>query len=225
MDFHVMTLFPEMILNGLNHSIIKRAMADNLISINCINIRDFSGNKHNKVDDYPYGGGKGLVMTPEPIYNTYLSIKDNLPPDTPVIYLSPKGKRLTQEKSKILSEKQAVVLLCGHYEGIDQRVIDEIVTEEISIGDYILTGGELGAMVIIDSVARLVDGVLTEEAVTNESFNDNLLEHPHYTRPYEFLGRKVPDVLISGHHEKIEKYRKETALELTKNRRPDLLNS
>ena len=224
MDFHVLTLFPEMVLDGLNHSIIKRAITNNLININCINIRDYSGNKHNKVDDYPYGGGIGLVMTPQPIYNAYMSIKDKLHEDTPVIYLSPKGKTFSQEKAKELSLKKSVILLCGHYEGIDQRIIDEIVTEEISIGDYILTGGELGAMVVIDAAARLVTGVLTEEATTNESFNNNLLEYPHYTRPYEFMGRKVPDVLVGGHHANIEKFRLEKSLEITKDRRPDLLN-
>lgn len=225
MDFYVMTLFPEMVLDGINHSIIKRAMNDNLVKVHGINIRDYSGNKHGKVDDYPYGGGTGLVMTPQPIYNTFLAIKDQLAEDTPVIYLSPKGKPFTQQKAKELSQKQSVVLLCGHYEGVDQRVIDEIVTEELSIGDYVLTGGELGAMVVIDATARLVTGVLTEEATTNESFNNDLLEHPHYTRPFEFMGHKVPEVLVGGHHGKIDQFRQAQSVALTQERRPDLLKT
>ena len=225
MNFYILTLFPEMITQGLNHSIIKRALANKLITLNCINIRDFADNKHKKTDDYPYGGGVGLVMQPWPVYNAFKSIEKFLPPGCPVIYLSPRGSVFKQEKAFALAKEKTLVLLCGHYEGIDQRVIDEIVTEEISIGDYILTGGELAAMVIIDATARLADQVISKkEATLEESFNNNLLEHNHYTRPAIFLDKKVPDVLLSGHHKKIADFRKAQAIEITKKRRPDLKN-
>ena len=221
MKFHILTLFPEMVLNGINHSIIARAIANNLIEINAVNIRDFSGNKHNKVDDYPYGGGTGLVMTPIPIYNSYQSL--NVKSDARVVYLTPKGQPFKQEKAKEFAREEEIVLLCGHYEGIDQRVIDEIVTDEISIGDYVLTGGELAAMVVIDATARLVPNVIKEEAIQNESFENNLLEYPQYTRPAVFLGREVPEILLGGNHALIDKFRLEQSIKITKERRPDLM--
>ncbi len=225
MNFHVLTLFPQMINEGLNHSIIKRALERNLININCIDIRDFSSNKHHKVDDYPYGGGFGMVMQAEPVYNAYMSIKDKVSKNTKVIFMSPQGKPFNQKKAEELSKEEDIIILCGHYEGIDERVLEEIVTEEISIGDFILTGGELGAMVIIDSVSRLVKDVLSkEESYKFETFTDNLLEYPQYTRPPEFLKRKVPEVLLSGNHKNIEKWRKEQSILRTKNKRPDLYN-
>ena len=221
MKFDILTLFPEM-FEALNESIIGKAKEKNLIEINLINIRDFSKDKHKKVDDTPYGGGAGMVMMPDVVYDAYSSIKDR--ENAKVIYLSPQGKTLNQEKVKELSKENHLILLCGHYEGIDQRVLDEIVDEEISIGDYVLTGGELPAMVLVDSVSRYVEGVLKEESIKEESFSNNLLEYPQYTRPEEFRGKKVPEVLISGHHENIKKWREEKALEVTKKKRPDLLN-
>ncbi len=221
MKFDVLTLFPEM-FEALDESIIGRAKENELIEINLINIRDFSKDKHKKVDDTPYGGGAGMVMMPDVVYDAYSSVTDK--ENAKVIYLSPQGKVLNQEKVKELSKENHLILLCGHYEGIDQRVLDEIVDEEISIGDYVLTGGELPAMVLIDSVSRYVKGVLKEESVAEESFSNNkLLEYPQYTRPEEFRGKKVPEVLISGHHENIKKWREEKALEVTKKKRPDLL--
>ncbi len=220
MQFDVLTLFPEM-FEPVKQSIIGRAEEKGLIKINLINIRDFSKDKHKKVDDTPYGGGAGMVMRPDVVYDAYSSIKNK--ENAKVIYLSPQGKVLNQKKVVELSKQKHIILLCGHYEGIDQRVIDEIVDEEISIGDYVLTGGELPAMVLIDSVSRYVDGVLTEDSTKEESFSENLLEYPQYTRPEEFRGKKVPDVLISGHHENIHKWRKEKSLEITKQKRPDLL--
>ena len=219
MKFDVLTLFPEM-FKSLDESIIGRAKEKGLIEINLINIRDFSKNKHKKVDDTPYGGGAGMVMMPDVVYDAYSSVKDD---KAKVIYLSPQGKVLNQDKVKELSKENHLILLCGHYEGIDQRVLDEIVDEEISIGDYVLTGGELAAMVLIDSVSRYVQGVLSEDSTNEESFSSNLLEYPQYTRPEEFRGKKVPEVLISGHHENIRKWREEKSLEVTKKKRPDLL--
>ena len=199
-----------------------RAKEKELIEINLINIRDFSKDKHKKVDDTPYGGGAGMIMMPDVVYDAYSAITDK--ENAKVIYLSPQGKVLNQNKVKELSQENHLILLCGHYEGIDQRVLDEIVDEEISIGDYVLTGGELPAMVLIDSVSRYVKGVLKEESVAEESFSNNkLLEYPQYTRPEEFRGKKVPEVLISGHHQNIKKWREEKALEVTKKKRPDLL--
>ncbi len=226
MNFYVMTLFPEMIKDGLNHSIISRAVDNNLINVEAVDIRDFTPSKHKKVDDYPYGGGAGLVMQAEPIYNTYMSIKDKLSENTKVIYMSPKGRVFNQEIAKELSLEKDLVILCGHYEGVDQRIIDEIVTEEISIGDYILTGGELSAMVIIDSVSRLLPSVLGKaESFEDESFSDGLLEYPQYTRPQNFLGREVPEVLLSGNHAKIKEWRLQKSLELTLERRPDIIKN
>lgn len=219
MKFDVLTLFPEM-FKSLDESIIGRAVEKGLIEINLINIRDFSKNKHKKVDDTPYGGGAGMVLMPDVVYDAYSSVKDE---NAKVIYLSPQGKVLNQNKVKELSKENHLILLCGHYEGIDQRVLDEIVDKEISIGDYVLTGGELPAMVLIDSVSRYVEGVLSEDSTKEESFSNNLLEYPQYTRPEEFRGRKVPEVLISGHHENIKKWREQKSLEVTKQKRPDLL--
>ena len=221
MKFDVLTLFPEM-FKSLDESIIGKAKEKQLIEINLINIRDFSKDKHKKVDDTPYGGGAGMVIMPDVVYDAYSSI--NQKENAKVIYLSPQGKVLNQNKVKELSKENHLILLCGHYEGIDQRVLDEIVDEEISIGDYVLTGGELPAMVLIDSVSRYVKGVLKEESVAEESFSNNkLLEYPQYTRPEEFRGKRVPEVLISGHHENIKKWRDEKSLEVTKKKRPDLI--
>ena len=221
MKFDVLTLFPEM-FNCLNESILGRAIEKDLININLINIRDFSKDKHKKVDDTPYGGGAGMVIKPDVVYDAYQSVKDE---NAKVIYMSPQGKVLNQEKVKSLSKEQHLILLCGHYEGIDQRVIDEIVDEEISIGDYVLTGGEIPAMVLIDSVSRYIEGVISSESTNEESFSNNLLEYPQYTRPEIFEGESVPSVLISGHHENIRKWRRLKSLEITKKRRPDLYKS
>ncbi len=224
MNFYVLTLFPEMIHGGLMHSIIKRAVDNGLINIEAVDIRDFSGNKHNRVDDYPYGGGAGMVMMAKPVYDAYKSVEERAGKQLRVVYMTPQGKVFNQQIANELSKESNIVLLCGHYEGIDERVIEEIVTDEISIGDFVLTGGEIAAMTVIDCVSRLLPGVLNkEESYENESFSDGLLEHPHYTRPEEFLGRKVPEVLLSGHHENIKKWRNEQSLERTKCRRPDLL--
>ena len=221
MKFDVLTLFPEM-FEPLNSSIIGRAKEKNLIEINLINIRDFSKDKHKKVDDTPYGGGAGMVMMPDVVYDAYKSVEDK---NAKVIYMSPQGKKLTQKKVEELAKQEHLIILCGHYEGIDQRVIDKIVDEEISIGDYVLTGGEIPAMVLIDSVSRYNSGVIAEESREEESFINGLLEYPQYTRPEVFEGVKVPEVLLSGHHANIEKWRKEKALENTAKKRPDLLNN
>ena len=227
MQFHVLTLFPEMFV-PLETSIIGRARKNNVIQIQLTNIRDFSCDKHKKVDDTPYGGGAGMVMRADVVYNAYqYANKQTEGKDKKVIYLSPQGKKLTQQKVVELSKKEALILICGHYEGIDQRAIDimqeETDFEEISIGDYVLTGGELPAMVVIDAVSRYVEGVLTEDSTKEESFAQNQLEYPQYTRPEEFMGHKVPEVLLSGHHENIRKWREEQALEKKKKKRPDLL--
>ena len=219
MKFDVLTLFPEM-FTPLKESIIGKAIENHLIEVDTINMRDFSKDKHKKVDDTPYGGGAGMVIKPDIVYDAYESVKDK---QARVIYMSPKGNVLNQEKVKQLSKQSHVIIICGHYEGIDQRVLDEIVDEEISIGDYVLTGGELPAMVLIDSVSRYVEGVISEGSTAEESFTNGLLEYPQYTRPEEFRGKKVPEVLLSGHHEKIKKWREEKSLELTQRCRPDLL--
>ena len=220
MKFDVLTLFPEM-FDVLNKSIIGRAIEKDLININLVNIRDFSKDKHKNVDDTPYGGGAGMVIRPDVVYDCVQSVKTD---DAKIIYMSPQGKVLNQKKVVELSKEKHLILLCGHYEGIDQRVLDEIVDEEISIGDYVLTGGELPAMVLIDSVSRYVEGVISKDSTSEESFSDNLLEYPQYTRPEVFNGKKVPEVLLSGHHENIRKWREEKALEFTKKKRPDLLS-
>ncbi len=219
-----MTLFPDIFHSYMNESIMKKAVDKNLIEINIYNIRDFSNNKHKKVDDYPFGGGAGMVMTPQPIYDTYKYIieKNNIK-DPRVIYLTPKGKVYNQYIATSFSKTDDIILLCGHYEGIDQRIIDLIVTDEISIGDFVLTGGELPSLILIDSISRLIPGVLNQSAsFEEESFKDNLLEYPHYTRPREFMNIKVPDVLLSGNHKNIESWRREESLKITKERRPDL---
>ena len=219
MQFDVLTLFPEM-FSCLNESIIGRAKTNKQININLVNIRDFSENKHNKVDDTPYGGGAGMVIMPDVVYRAYQSLNNK---DAKVIYMSPQGKTLNQKKVVELSKEEHLIILCGHYEGIDQRVLDKIVDEEISIGDYVLTGGELPAMVLIDSLSRYVEGVLSEDSIKEESFSNGLLEYPQYTRPEVFEGMKVPEILLSGNHKKIDEWRKEQSLETTKKKRPDLL--
>ncbi|SJP44155.1 tRNA (guanine-N(1)-)-methyltransferase [Clostridioides difficile] len=219
-----MTLFPEIFNSYMDESIMKRAVEKGIIEVHIYNIRDFSDNKHKKVDDYPFGGGAGMVMTPQPIYDTYKHIitTHNIN-NTSVIYLTPKGKVYNQSIAKQLSLKEDIILLCGHYEGIDERIIDLIVTDEISIGDYVLTGGELPALIMIDSISRLIPGVLNqEESFEEESFKDNLLEYPHYTRPRDFEGLKVPEVLLSGNHKKIDEWRREESIRITKERRFDL---
>lgn len=221
MKFDVLTLFPEM-FTPLTESIIGRATKNGHIEINITDMRDFSKDKHKKVDDTPYGGGAGMVIRPDIVYDAYKSVKTA---DTKLIYLTPQGKQLNQEKVEDLSKEKHIVLLCGHYEGIDQRVIDEIAPEEISIGDYVLTGGELPAMVLIDSVARYTEGVLNKDSIKEESFASGLLEYPQYTRPEVFQNRQVPEILISGHHEKIDAWRRKRAIEITYQKRPDLLKT
>ncbi|HBF4556815.1 tRNA (guanosine(37)-N1)-methyltransferase TrmD [Clostridioides difficile] len=224
MRFHIMTLFPEIFNSYMDESIMKRAVEKGIIEVYIYNIRDFSNNKHKKVDDYPFGGGAGMVMTPQPIYDTYKHIITTHNISNPsVIYLTPKGKVYNQSIAKQMSLKEDIILLCGHYEGIDERIIDLIVTDEISIGDYVLTGGELPALIMIDSISRLIPGVLNqEESFEEESFKDNLLEYPHYTRPRDFEGLKVPEVLLSGNHKKIDEWRREESIRITKERRFDL---
>ncbi|MCL2854724.1 MAG: tRNA (guanosine(37)-N1)-methyltransferase TrmD [Defluviitaleaceae bacterium] len=221
MNFHILTLFPEA-FQGLNHSMIKRGADDGKITLNPVNIRDFADNARRQTDGYPYGGGAGMIISAPPIYGAWKSL--NLQ-DCRVVYLTPGGQVFNQALAQELAQEADLVLLCGHYEGVDQRIIDEIVTDEISLGDFVLTGGEIAAMAVIDAVARLVPGVIKPESLAHESFsnNDGLLEYPQYTRPYEFLGRTVPDVLLSGHHGEVEKWRRERALEATKHKRPDLL--
>ena len=223
MTFNIMTLFPEIISAYVKESIIKNAIENKIIEVNIYNIRDYSKNKHKKVDDYPYGGGGGMLMTPQPIYDCYMDIKKNNS-NTKRLYFSPKGKTLNNDMSYEYAKLDNISLLCGHYEGIDQRIVDMIVDEEISIGDYVLTGGELASLVFLDSVSRKIEGVLSSnENVSDESFENSLLEYPQYTRPYDFMGVKVPDILISGNHKKINDWRKIKSLEETKSKRPDLI--
>ena len=219
MKFDVLTLFPEM-FETMKQSIFGKAMEKGIVTMNTVNIRDFSKDKHKKVDDTPYGGGAGMVMMPDVIYSAYQSIEAK---DAKVIYMSPQGKTLSQKKIEELAKQDHLIILCGHYEGIDQRVLDKIVDEEISIGDYVLTGGEIPAMVLMDSVSRYVEGVLKQDSIKEESFTNGLLEYPQYTRPETFEGQKVPEILLTGHHENIEKWRKEQSLKITKQKRPDLL--
>lgn len=228
MRFDIMTLFPELVNTVLSESIIGRARKSGAIDIECHNIRDFSEDKHRRVDDTPYGGGKGMLMMAPPIYNCYEHILNSRrePGDTPhVIYMSPSGALFNQKKAEELSKHKHIIVLCGHYEGVDRRIIDEIVDEEISIGDYVLTGGEIPACILVDCVSRLVDGVLSDpECYENESISSGYLEYPQYTRPYEFHGVKVPDILISGHHGNIDKWRAEQAYQLTLEKRPDIID-
>lgn len=224
MNFHVLTLFPEMIEQGMHTSIIGRAIAGGYLSIDAINIRDYAFNKHQKVDDYPYGGGAGMLMQAEPVYLAYESIQKKLGYRPRVVYLTPQGEVFHQTMAKELAKEKDLVFLCGHYEGIDERVLDEIVTNYVSIGDYVLTGGELPAMVMMDSISRMVPGVLSnQESGETESFAENLLEYPQYSRPEEWHGQKVPPVLLSGHHANIEAWRREQSILRTAKRRPDLL--
>ena len=222
--YHVMTLFPEIIESTTNHSILKRAKEDGLIEIHTYNIRDFSTNKHKKVDDYPFGGGPGMVMAVEPIVLCHRAICEQITGTHITIYLSPKGETFYQQCAKSLTAYDNILLLCGHYEGVDQRAIDMIVEKEISIGDYVLTGGEIPALVLIEATARLVEGVLgQEESHQDESFSNNLLEYPQYTRPREFEGREVPGVLLSGNHKQIEEWRLAESIKITKERRSDII--
>lgn len=259
MNFHILTLFPEMVMNGLNTSIIGRAVSKGLLSIEAVNIRDYAFNKHQSVDDYPYGGGAGMLMQAEPVYLAYEAVAQKIAEENTalqenaeenaelqenaeesavvrqgtehtagrkprVVYLSPQGSVFTQKMAEELAQEEDLILLCGHYEGIDERVLEEIVTDYVSIGDYVLTGGELPAMVMVDTISRLVPGVLHNDVSAEfESFQDNLLEYPQYSRPEEWHGKKVPEVLLSGHHANIEKWRREQSILRTRERRPDLL--
>lgn len=220
MKFNILTLFPEM-FDSLNYSILGRAIDKNIININTINIRDFSEDKHKKVDDTPYGGGAGMVIRADVVYNAYCSIKA----PGKVIYMSPRGKKLSNSIIKDVVKEKNITILCGHYEGIDERVIEEIVDEEISIGDYVLTGGELPAMVFIDAISRYIDGVINKQSVEEESFSNGLLEYPQYTRPEIFLNKKVPEVLLSGHHRNIEDWRRKESLKITFLNRSDLIQN
>lgn len=224
MNITIATLFPEMCEAVLGESIIGRARKSGAITLNCRQIREYTQDKHRRVDDTPYGGGMGMVMQCEPIYNCYKAVCDDMGAKPHTIYMSPKGKILDQSKAVELSKMENILIICGHYEGVDQRILDKIVDEEISVGDYVLTGGELPAMVLVDAVARMCKGVLSdEECYTEESIYSGLLEYPHYTRPEIWEGEAVPSVLLSGHHKNIEKWRLEQSIELTKARRPDLL--
>ncbi len=226
MKFDVMTLFPELIMTVMGESIIGRAKEAGLIEIKAHNIRDFSLDKHRKTDDTPYGGGMGMVMTCQPIYDCYKSIVDNAPEGerTRVVYMSPKGRVFNQAVARELSGYDRVILLCGHYEGVDERVLEEIVDEEISVGDYVLTGGELPACIVIDATSRLIDGVLSDPSCyLDESHESGILEYPQYTKPRVFMGREVPEVLLSGDHARIDRWRLEEAVRVTRERRPDLL--
>lgn len=225
MNFHVLTLFPDMIRDGLNTSITGRALQKGLFSLNLVNIRDYAENKHNRVDDYPYGGGAGMVMAPGPVYRSYKSLCENIKKTPKVIYLTPQGKVFNQSMAENFAKEEDLIFLCGHYEGIDERVLEMIVTDYVSIGDYVLTGGELPAMIMIDAIARLVPGVLNNETSAEfESLQDNLLEYPQYTRPEVFMEKEVPNILLSGHHGNIEKWRREQSIIRTAKNRPDLLH-
>ncbi len=226
MRIDILTLFPEMCEAVLNESIIGRAREKGIVEINCTNIRDFTIDKHNRVDDAPYGGGMGMVMQNQPIYDCYNALCEKLGKKPKLIFMSPQGSVLTQAKVKELAKEENIAILCGHYEGVDERVIEEIVDEEISVGDYVLTGGELPALILADSVSRMIPGVLAnEEAFSEESHFASLLEYPQYTRPPEWNGKKVPDVLLSGHHGNIEKWRRQQSIKRTYERRPDLLSN
>lgn len=228
MNFHIMTLFPDMVKNGLQESITGRAVEKGIININTVNIRDFAGNKYGHVDDYTYGGGAGMLMQAEPVYKAYQSVCESISKKLwdkkpRVLYMTPQGALFNQKMAEDLSKEEDIVLLCGHYEGIDERVLELIVTDNVSIGDFVLTGGELPAMMIVDAVSRLVPGVLgSDESALYESFYNGLLEYPQYTRPETFMDMRVPEVLLSGHHKNIADWRYEQSLERTRSRRPDL---
>ncbi|MCR5083766.1 MAG: tRNA (guanosine(37)-N1)-methyltransferase TrmD [Parasporobacterium sp.] len=233
MKFNVLTLFPEMIEQGINTSITGRAIKEGYINLNAVNIRDYTNEKHGHVDDYPYGGGAGMVMQAQPVYDAYKSIvgEEELKKEKEmrkrVVFLTPAGKTFNQRMAEEFAKEEEITFLCGHYEGIDERVLELIVTDNVSIGDYVLTGGELPAMVMMDAISRLVPGVLGNgDSSVDESFNavNNMLEYPQYTRPEEFMGMKVPEVLLSGHHKNIENWRRKQSLERTRIRRPDLLD-
>ena len=224
MQFYIMTLFPEMVMGGLKTSIIGRAIKNELLSIEAINIRDYAFNKHNSVDDYPYGGGAGMLMQAEPVYQCYKALEDRIGKRPRVVYLSPQGQTFNQKMAEEFAEEEELVFLCGHYEGIDERVLEEIVTDYVSIGDYVLTGGELPSMIMVDAISRLVPGVLHNDVSAEfESFQDNLLEYPQYSRPETWHDKKVPEVPMSGHHANIEKWRREQSVIRTAKNRPDLL--
>lgn len=223
MKFTILTLFPEMVMTGLNESIIGRAKEKGIIDIEAVNIRDYTEDRHKKVDDYPYGGGAGMVMQAQPIYDAHKAVTANMQGTVRTVYLTPQGKVFNQDMAVELAQTDNLVLLCGHYEGVDERVLEEVVTDYVSIGDFVLTGGELPAMVMVDAISRMVPGVLTnEESGTTESFHNYLLEYPQYSRPEEWHGKKVPDVLLSGHHKNIEDWRLYQSIERTRERRPDL---
>ena len=223
MNFHVLTLFPDMITQGLNTSITGRAIENGLVSIEAVNIRDYSTDKHLKVDDYPYGGGAGLVMRADPICRAYDAVASRLDKKPRVVYMTPVGYTFNQNMAREFAQEEELVILCGHYEGVDERALETIVTDFVSIGDYVLTGGELAAMVVIDAVSRLVPGVLhNDESAVTESFENGLLEYPQYTRPEVYNGMAVPEVLLSGHHGNVDKWRLEQSLQRTKKYRPDL---
>ena len=234
MEFHVMTLFPEMIVQGLSTSVLGRAIARGIISLNAVNIRDYTLDKHKRVDDYPYGGGAGMVMSADPVVHCCRSVFEKIEEKTSgegkeagrrrVIYLTPQGRTFSQEMAREFAKEEELVFLCGHYEGIDERAVQMVVTDQVSIGDYVLTGGELAVMVVIDAVARLVPGVLNNgDSAEFETFHDHLLEYPQYTRPEVYEGRAVPEVLLSGHHAKIEQWRRQQSIERTRALRPELL--
>ncbi len=224
MNFYVMTLFPEMVEQGMNTSITGRAIQKGLLSLETVNIRDYSLRGDGRIDDYPYGGGAGMVMQAEPIYRAYEELKSRISGEAPVIYLTPQGRVFNQKMACAYAKEENLVFLCGHYEGVDERIIDAIVTDQVSIGDYVLTGGELPAMVMMDAIARMVPGVLSnEESGKSESFSEGLLEYPQYSRPEEWRGLEVPEVLLSGHHGKVERWRREQSLMRTAKERPDLL--
>ena len=224
MKFHVLTLFPEMIEQGFHTSITGRAMEKGLLSLNAVNIRDFAGNKHMKVDDYPYGGGAGMVMQAEPVYAAHQALEEQSGRKLRTIYLTPQGHTFNQKMAEEFAREEELVFLCGHYEGIDERVLEEVVTDYVSIGDYVLTGGELPALVMMDAISRLVPGVLNNDvSAETESFQDSLLEYPQYSRPEEWRGKKVPPILLSGHHANVEKWRREQSIIRTAKWRPDLL--
>ncbi len=225
MIFHVMTLFPELIETCAGSSILGRARERSLVEVRPVNIRDYSKDKHKHVDDYPYGGGAGMLMKAEPVYDCWRAITDPMEKKPRVLYMTPQGKRFDQEDAKRYAREEELIILCGHYEGIDERVLQMIVTDEVSIGDFVVTGGELPAMLLIDAVSRMIPGVLSEHSAEEESFYSHLLEYPQYTRPEEFMGLRVPEVLLSGHHKNVEIWRRQESLKRTYLRRPELLRN